>query len=104
MKTFIILIQLIGGLTLIPWFVAAGQSFLIFESPRSIKKITPWLFIFAVFVYPFILAICFWEAWNCINEGEQYDPFFWAALPTFIFVLSYLSITRFTDIHKKLSR
>jgi hypothetical protein len=104
MKVIIILIHVLGGLTLLPWFAAAGRAFMVFESPNSIKKVQPWLFVMLVFAYPFILGSSFWEAWNCVDEGEILDPMVWSSIPTFVFLLTYMYVTRLSNLHKKMTR
>lgn len=43
MRILMIVLQICGGLTFIPWFIAAGLSFMIFDSPRAYRKIFPWI-------------------------------------------------------------
>lgn len=104
MRIAVIIIQVIGGLTLIPWFAVAGLSFMAFDSPQSTKKITPWVFVLSIFTYPFILGGSYWWAWSNLISGNIKSATFWSFLPIIIFVIAYFVITRSSNFLKKLNK
>ncbi|WP_435356508.1 hypothetical protein [Emticicia sp. SJ17W-69] len=97
----IIIIQLIGGCTLIPWFGLAGLSFMSFDTPKATKKLIPWLFIFSVFSYPFIIGGSYWWAWSTFMSGNIKSAIFWSSLPIGLFVFAYLVIIRSPSLLRK---
>jgi len=104
MRTLIIIIQIFGGLTLIPWFAIAGVSFMAFDSPQAIKKLGPWLFVICVFSYPFILGASYWWAWSNFISSNIKTAFFWSFFPIFLFVIAYLFTSQFTNFLNKQSK
>lgn len=101
MQTVIIIIQLIGGCTLIPWFGLAGLSFMPFDTPNATKKLTPWLFVFSIFSYPFIMGGSYWWAWSNFISGSVKSTIFWSFLPMGLFIFAYLVIIRSADLLRK---
>ncbi len=104
MRVTEIVIQFIGGLTLIPWFAIAGLSFMAFDSPKSIKKITPWLFILLIFSYPFILGGSYWWSWSNFLIGDVKTATFWSFLPIIVFGIAYVIITRSSNFLNKFNK
>lgn len=104
MRIAVIIIQIIGGLTLIPWFAVAGLSFMAFDSPKSTKKLSPWLFVLSVFTYPFILGGSYWWAWSNFLSGYIKIATFWSFLPIIIFSIAYLIISRSSNFLNKLNK
>lgn len=104
MQTMVIIIQVIGGFTLIPWFAVAGQSFMTFDTPKAIKELTPWLFIISVFSYPFIIGGSYWWAWSNFIDGEIKIAVFWSFLPTILFGIAYLIVTRSSNLLRRINK
>lgn len=104
MRIAVIIIQIIGGLTIFPWFSMAGISFMAFDSPKSTRKIMPWLFIISVFSYPFIIGSSYWWAWATFAIGQPKNAIFWSLVPIIIFTLAYFLITRSSNFLKKYNK
>jgi hypothetical protein len=102
MKIFIIILQVVGGLTLIPWFAVSGLSFMAFDSPKSYRRIAPWLFVVSIFSYPFVVGMSFWKAWECVAVGNNQAALLFSAIPTVVFLIAYLFMTRGSDILEKI--
>jgi hypothetical protein len=64
MKIIVILLQLLGGATLIPWAFGAMMSPMLFDSPNSAQKLFPYLIMGGLFLYPILMGGCFWYAWK----------------------------------------
>jgi hypothetical protein len=64
MKPIIILLQLLGGATLIPWAFGAMMSPMLFDSPNSAQKMFPYVIMGGLLLYPILLGGCFWYAWK----------------------------------------
>jgi len=101
MRILMIILQIGGGLTFIPWFIAAGLSFMVFDTPRSIKKAFPWFLIFLIFSYPFVVARSYWWAWSSVSGGNYKIGCLWSCLPIIVFSLVYLIISQRTDLLNK---
>lgn len=101
MDTIVIIIQVVGGCTLIPWFGVAGLSFMTFDTPDSTKKFAPWLFVFSIFSYPFVVGGSYWWAWSNFIIGNVKTATFWSFLPIILFVFAYLIIIRSTNLLRK---
>jgi hypothetical protein len=104
MQISVIIIQIFGGLSLIPWFSMAGLSFMAFDSPKFTKKLTPWLFVISIFSYPFLLGGSYWWAWSNFLSGHIKSATFWSFLPILIFGVAYLIITRSSNFLNKLNK
>ncbi len=104
MRIAVTIIQIIGGLTLIPWFTVAGLSFMAFDSPKSTRKFAPWIFIICVFSYPFILGGSYWWAWSNFFSGNIKTATFWSFLPILILGTAYFVTIRFSDFLNKLDK
>lgn len=98
MKILMIVLQICGGLTFIPWFMIAGLSFLIFDSPRATKKFFPWAVIFLIFSYPFVVGGSYWWAWSSVTAGEYKIGCLWSCFPIMFFILIYVIITQKTNL------
>lgn len=101
MKILMIILQIFGGLTFIPWFMVAGLSFMVFNTPNSIKKAFPWVLIFLIFSYPFVLAGCYWWSWSNVSSSDYKIGCLWSCLPIVVFFIGYLLISRQTDLLSK---
>ncbi|CAH0994024.1 hypothetical protein EMA8858_00131 [Emticicia aquatica] len=101
MRTLVIVLQILGGLTFIPWFTVAGLSFISLNSSESIKKIGPWLFIISIFIYPFIVGGCYWWAWSIVLTGDLFTAALWSCLPLICFGVAYLIISQTSDYLKR---
>ncbi len=104
MKILIIILQIIGGLTLIPWFAVSGLSFMAFDSPHSYKRIAPWLFVISIFSYPFVVTMSFWKAWECVAIGNVKWAVIFSTIPIFVFLFAYVFLTRGSDILEKINQ
>jgi hypothetical protein len=104
MRIIVIILQIISGFTLLPWFAVAGLSFMAFDSPQSIKKIVPWLFVLSVFSYPFILGTSCWWAWSNFLSKNINAALFWSCFPMIVFATGYFAITRLTNYLDNLSK
>jgi hypothetical protein len=102
MKIIIIILQIIGGLTLIPWFAVSGLSFMAFDSPKSYRRIAPWIFVISIFLYPFVVAMSFWKAWECVVIGNTQAALIFSGIPIVVFILAYIFMTRGSDILEKI--
>lgn len=98
MKILMIVLQICGGLTFIPWFMIAGLSFMIFDSPRAIKKFFPWAVIILIFSYPFVVAGSYWWAWSSVTAGDHKIGCLWSCFPIMFFILGYVIITQKTNL------
>ncbi len=98
MKILMIVLQICGGLTFIPWFMIAGLSFMIFDSPRAVKKFFPWAVIILIFSYPFVVAGSYWWAWSSVTAGDHRIGCLWSCFPIMFFVLGYVIITQKTNL------
>lgn len=98
MRILMIALQICGGLTFIPWFTVAGLSFMVFETPKSVKKAFPWVLIFLIFSYPFVVAGSYWWAWSSISGGSYKMGCLWSSLPIIVFALLYLIISQRTNL------
>lgn len=103
MKIIIIILQVIGGLTLIPWFGVAGLSFMAFDDPESYKKIAPWVFIASIFAYPFVLGMSFWKSWEEVSISNLDSALVFTCIPILIFAIAYLVITRGSNLYGNIS-
>jgi hypothetical protein len=101
MKFLIIFLQAIGGLTFIPWFILSGMSFMVFDKPQAFRKTLPWLFIIAVFSYPFIVGASYWWAWSNFISSFYNGAIFWSLFPTTVFGIGYLILSQKTDFFNK---
>ncbi|WP_156510955.1 MULTISPECIES: hypothetical protein [Emticicia] len=99
-----IIIQICGGLTFIPWFMIAGLAFLVFDSPRTTRRFFPWALIFLVYSYPFIVGGSYWWAWSSVILGNYTIGCLWSCLPLIIFILGYFLIAQRTDLLKRYRR
>ena len=93
-----IVLQICGGLTFVPWFIVAGLSFMIFDTPKSVKKVFSWVLIFSIFSYPFVVAGSYWRAWSSVSNGNYKIGCLCSCLPIIVFVLGYLIISQRTDL------
>jgi hypothetical protein len=75
-----------------------------FDSPKSTRKVMPWLFIISVFSYPFIIGGSYWWAWSNLTVGKANDAMFWSLFPIIIFGLAYFVLTRSSNFLKKLNK
>lgn len=101
MRILMIVLQTLGGLTFIPWFIAAGLSFMIFDTPHSIKKAFPWVLLFMIFSYPFVVAGSYWWAWLSVSSGNYKMGCLWSCLPIIVFIVGYLIIAKRTNLLNK---
>lgn len=104
MKVLIILLQVIGGITFIPWFILSGMSFMIFDKPQAFRKTLPWLFIIAVFSYPFIVGASYWWAWSNFISSYYKTAIFWSCFPILVFGIAYFVLSQKTDFLNKNKR
>jgi hypothetical protein len=104
MRVTVIIIEIIGGLTLFPWFAMAGISFMAFDSPKSTRKIMPWLFIISIFSYPFVIGGSYWWAWANLSIGRTKEAIFWSVFPIIIFGTAYVILTRSSNFLKKFNK
>jgi hypothetical protein len=91
MKLALILLQLLGGLTLIPWPMIAGMSFMAFDAPDSTKKLLPYLIVGIILSYPIILLFCYIMSWWMWSHQHTVAAFIWSAAP-FLLVGGFLLI------------
>ena len=98
MRILIIVLQILGGLTFIPWFMVAGLSFLVFDAPHAIKKLSPWALVFFIFSYPFIVGGSYCQAWSSVSTGNYITGCLWSCIPIIFFSLGYLIIVQRTDL------
>lgn len=98
MHILMIILQVCGGLTFIPWFMIAGLSFMVFDTPRSIKKAFPWFLIFLIFSYPFVVGGSYWWAWSSVINGDYKIGCLWSCVPMMVFIVGYVIITQRTDL------
>lgn len=101
MRTFMIVMQVLGGLSFIPWMRLAGLSFLVFASPRAIRKIYPWVVVLLIFSYPFCVFGSFWWAWSNFLMRNPRLGCFWSCVPLVVFPILYLIIRQTTDLFEK---
>lgn len=104
MKVLIILLQVIGGLTFIPWFILCGMSFMVFDKPQAFRRRLLWLFIMAVFSYPFIVSASYWWAWSNFISSFHKIAVFWSGFPILVFGLAYFILAQKTDFFNKNKR
>ena len=104
MRILIIFIQICGGLTIIPWFIISGLSFMVFDRPSSIKKAFPWFLIFLIFSYPFVVSGSYWWAWSNVINGDYEIGCMWSFVPFIVFIFGYMIITQRTDLLSKYKR
>jgi hypothetical protein len=104
MRTLVIILQVIGGLTFIPWFMVAGISFMVFERPQTFRKTLPWLFIIAIFSYPFIVGASYWWAWSNFMSSFYNVAIFWSFFPSLVFGIGYLILSQKTNFLNKNKR
>jgi hypothetical protein len=102
MKILIILLQVLGAITLFPWFSMAGLSFIILRPSKPLRKHLPKLIIMAIFTYPFILGSSYWWSWTNFVEGYPKRALFFSCLPLIIFGVAYLLISNLTDFIEKI--
>lgn len=98
MRILMIVLQICGGLTLVPWFMIAGLSFMVFDTPQSIRKFFPWVVVFLIFSYPFVLGASYWRAWSSVVAGSYITGCLWSCLPVIIFAMGYLFIAQRTNL------
>lgn len=98
MKILMVVLQIFGGLTFIPWFMIAGLSFMIFDNPKAIKKFFPWAVIFLIFSYPFVVGGSYWWAWEKGMAGNYKVGCLWSCLPIVFFIFGYIIITQRTNL------
>ncbi len=102
MKILLILLQVLGAITLFPWFSMAGLSFIVLKPAKPIKMRLPWLFIIAIFMYPFMLGSSYWWSWSNFLEGYPKRAIFFSCLPLIIFGIAYALIAHLTDFIEKI--
>lgn len=102
MKILLILLQVLGAITLFPWFSMAGLSFIVFKPAKPIRKQLPWLFIIGIFMYPFIVGSSYWWSWTNFLVGYPKRAIFFSCLPLIIFGVAYLLIANLTDFIEKI--
>ncbi|WP_421771189.1 hypothetical protein [Emticicia sp.] len=98
MRNLMIVLQVLGGFTLVPWFIIAGLSFMVFDTPKSIRKLFPWIILLTIFSYPFVLAASYWRAWSSVSIGNYTTGCLWSCLPIIVFAMGYLLINQQTDL------
>ncbi|WP_188766545.1 hypothetical protein [Emticicia aquatilis] len=98
MRILMIILQICGGLTFIPWFMIAGLSFMVFDRPSAIRKFLPWVFVFLIFSYPFVVGGSYWWAWSSVINGDYKIGCLWSCVPIIVFILGYIIITQRTDL------
>lgn len=104
MRTLIIILQILGVLTFIPWFLTAGLSFMVFDSPKTFKKLKPWFFVCAIYSYPFIVCASYWWSWSTFLSYNFKSALIWACFPLIVFLVAYFIITKKTDFLKRNKR
>src|SRR6218665_102481 len=102
MKILIILFQVLGAITIFPWFSMAGLSFIIFNPAKSISKQLPWLLILAIFTYPFILGSSYWWSWTNFFEGYPKRTIFFSCLPLVVFGVAYLAVNGLSNLIERI--
>ncbi|WP_337044010.1 hypothetical protein [Emticicia sp. 17c] len=102
MKILLISLQILGAITLFPWFSMAGLSFIILKPAKALKKQLAWLLIIGIFSYPFILGSSYWWSWANLIEGYPRRAIFFSCLPLIIFGIAYLLIATLTDFIEKI--
>ncbi|HEY1054417.1 hypothetical protein [Emticicia fontis] len=102
MKILIILLQVLGAITIFPWFSMAGLSFIVFNPAKPLRTQLPWLLILAIFTYPFILGSSYWWSWTNFFEGYPKRSIFFSCLPLIVFGVAYLVIANLTDFIEKI--
>ncbi|MBA4853213.1 hypothetical protein [Emticicia sp. BO119] len=102
MKIIIILLQVLGAITIFPWFSMAGLSFIVLKPSKSLKKHLPILLLIAVFAYPLIMGSSYWWSWTNFFEGYPKRAIFFSCLPLIIFGIAYLLIANLTDFIEKI--
>lgn len=102
MKIIMIVLQVLGGLSLIPWFAVAGLSFMAFDAPKATRRLTPWLFVVGIYLYPFIVGISYWRAWGYFSLGSPKGAILWSCIPLIVFIISYFVITQTSSLMNKI--
>jgi len=59
----LVVLQAIQLLSLLPWLLMAGLSFMAFDAPGSDKMWQPWAFVIAIWSYPLWLIAAGVAAW-----------------------------------------
>ncbi len=63
--------QALQLLSLFPWLMIAGLSFMVFDAPGSEKKQGSWLFVGAVWSYPLWLIVAAAISWPLLTRRHQ---------------------------------
>jgi hypothetical protein len=69
MKPYLIISQVLYLLSLIPWFVIWGLSFMSFDSGINLSNVS---FVLAISSYPFAVIICSILAWFFIVKKKRF--------------------------------
>lgn len=101
MRILIVILQICGGFTFIPWFIVSGLSFMVFDRPNSFKKAFPWFLMFLIFSYPFVVSGSYWWAWSNVIYGDFKIGFLWTFVPIIVFIFGYNIIRQRTDLLSK---
>jgi len=59
----LVVLQVLQFLSLVPWLLMAGLSFMAFDAPGSDKMWQPWAFVIAIWSYPVWLLLAGMISW-----------------------------------------
>jgi hypothetical protein len=59
----LVILQVVQVLSLVPWLLMAGLSFMAFDAPGSDKMWQPWAFVIAIWSYPVWLLLAGIASW-----------------------------------------
>jgi hypothetical protein len=68
---FLLSLQVIQALSLLPWLMMAGLSIMAFDSPGSEKMWQPWAFVLALWSYPVWLLAAGVGSWLLLLRGQN---------------------------------
>jgi hypothetical protein len=104
MKILIVSLQILGGISLIPWFSVAGLSFIAFGSTNSTRRFFSWLYIISIYNYTFVLGISYWRAWSNFSLGIASGSILWSFAPLIIFSVAYLLLSQSHYFYRLIKR
>lgn len=86
----VLALQIVQGLTLLPWLLFAGLAVMAFDAPGSEKRWEPWAFVLAIWSYPLWLGLAAAGSWillACPRRGLAIAVAALATLPTLAVIL-----------------
>ncbi|TCP59126.1 hypothetical protein EV586_101342 [Tumebacillus sp. BK434] len=84
-KAFIILLssQLLFLLLLLPWFLFAGLSVMMFDTPGSERDVTTLTIFFTILAYPLGVAVSILTSWIAYARSRYKAAYWCAGIPLF---------------------